>query len=72
MKKIMLLALIVTGIFISSSCKVCRTCECWKDGKVVEQENCSYGFPPSKRELDTWERYLIEKMGYDSLTCVTN
>jgi hypothetical protein len=73
MKKIILflfmLAFIVMLLF--NSCKKCKRCQCWKNGKVKEINNCAYGFPPSTRTLNTWEDYLREEIGYDSVFCVT-
>ena len=69
MKKTILFVLIIVCISIFSSCKECKTCKCWKDGQVVEMENCAYGFPPSTQSLDSWERYLVEVLGYDSVRC---
>jgi len=70
MKKKLALIGMVISIFSFVSCKKCKTCDSWKNGKMDVQENCSYGFPPSKQGLDSWDKYLVEKMGYDSVKCV--
>ncbi|MDR0507686.1 MAG: hypothetical protein LBH32_12855 [Dysgonamonadaceae bacterium] len=70
MKKIIFLVLIIVSFSAFNSCKVCKSCQCWKNGQAVEMDNCSYGFPPNKRTLDTWEKYLIEELKYDSVKCV--
>ena len=71
MKKQIIIIVILVGAFLFSSCKKCKTCKCWKSGIEYEETNCAYGFPPSTQTLDVWEKYLIEKAGYDSVKCVT-
>jgi hypothetical protein len=70
MKQIVLFVAIMVLLFFIS-CKECKICSCWKDGVVYEETNCSYGFPPNTSTLNTWEDYLVEKMDYDSVKCVT-
>ncbi|MDR1762297.1 MAG: hypothetical protein LBR55_07590 [Bacteroidales bacterium] len=70
MKKIIVLVSIPISVSIFVSCKKCKSCDSWKNGRMDVQENCSYGFPPSKQGLDVWDEILVEKFGYDSVKCV--
>ena len=76
MKKQILFIGIIVGVLSLASCKKCKTCQCWKSGIEHEEENCSYYVMPpsllSTDALDTWEDYLVKKVGYDSVRCVTN
>ncbi len=70
MRKIAIFIIIIVGVTSFYSCKKCKTCECWKNGEIYNEENCSYELLSSKSTFDTWERYLKEEMGYDSVKCV--
>jgi hypothetical protein len=58
-------------IFITESCKKCKTCTCWKGGLSTEKENCAYGGGSSNATLETWEDYLRDNSNYDSVKCTT-
>jgi len=70
MKNLIILISLI-GLLILTSCKKCKTCQCWKNGVVTEEENCAFGGGSSYQSLETWEQYLVEEVGYDSLKCVT-
>ena len=59
------------SILLFQSCKKCKVCECTKDGIVYEEKNCAYGGGSSNNTLETWERYIKEEKGYDTVTCHT-
>lgn len=67
MKKKLLLFFAVLLTF--TSCKKCKVCELTKDGVTTEAKNCAYGGGSSNDTLETWEQYLKEEGGYDSVTC---
>jgi len=69
MKKTITFFFIIVSIMLLASCKKCDTCKTWKSGVEYEITNCAYGFPPNKQTLKTWEKYLIEVYGYDSVKC---
>ena len=69
MKKTILSILLTISIFMLSSCKKCKACQCWKDGVQYEETNCAYGFPPNTQTLNVWESYLKEEIGYDTVIC---
>jgi hypothetical protein len=58
---------IVALMLLSDSCKKCKTCQCFHNGTVQEQNNCAYG--GDFGALATWEKYLVEVAGYDSVKC---
>ena len=63
----LLLASII--MLTNTSCKKCKVCECTKNGATTEKKNCAYGGGSSNQSLETWETYLRENGGYDSVTC---
>lgn len=65
------IVIVIIGIILLTSCKKCKTCQCWKNGVVYEQKNCAYGGGSSNQTLEVWEDYLLEVEGYDSVKCVT-
>jgi len=65
------IGLAIFGLLVLASCEKCKTCKCWNNGVVTEQKNCAYGGGSSNRSLETWEDYLVEEAGYDSVKCVT-
>jgi hypothetical protein len=72
MRKSMLFLFVIAfiGVLFFNSCKKCKRCQCWNDGKVKEITNCAYGFPPATMTLNAREYYLREEVGYDSVLCV--
>jgi hypothetical protein len=71
MKKLATILTFLLIIIFTVSCKRCKTCTCWKDGVSKDLENCAYGGGSSNKTLETWESYLRENSGYDSVKCVT-
>jgi len=63
------LTILVATVLVFNSCKKCKVCECVKDGVTTEEKNCAYGGGSSNQTLETWENYLREEKGYDSVTC---
>ena len=69
MKKPIIFIFPIVSVFLFASCKKVDTCQCWKSGVESEEINTAYGFPPNTQTLKTWEKYLVEKVGYDSVRC---
>ncbi len=71
--KLFIPILIFIGLLFLTSCKKCRTCQCWKNGIEYEERNCAYGGGSSNKTQETWEKYLTDEDGYDydSVKCYT-
>jgi len=70
MKKLLIFIPFIFFLFFTS-CEKCKTCQCWKNNVATEEKNCAYGGGSSNQTLETWEKYLREENGYDSVKCVT-
>jgi len=71
MKHSIIIFIICAVINCLSSCKKCKVCQCTKNGVQYEEKNCAYGGGSSNETLETWEKYLKEEKGYDTVVCET-
>jgi len=66
-----LIFILLASLLIGSCKKICRTCTCTKGTQTFTEKNCALG-RTGKKNLNTWERYLKEEKGYDTVICKDN
>ena len=71
MKKHTLLLFAIFSVMLLISCgKQCEECDCWKNGKVIDNyKHCSGSLLTPKKDHKFYRDYMIETYGLDSVTC---
>ena len=69
MKKLKVIPFCLALLLLTTSCTICSTCRCEKDGETFTEEECAKGI--NQREgLERWQRIMAEEKEYEACACV--